>query len=183
MKDIKKNNKLPPPEIKIELINKFEKGDLEELCDATELAVQEGGGFGWINPPPRKVLKDYWNGVLIMPERDLVIGRLDKIIAGSCQILKPSRNNEAQSHICNLTTFFLAPWARGYGVSPKLIEYAESYVQKKNFKIITLDVRETQLRAIEIYKKNGYQCFGANDYYANVNGKYIKGLYFYKNIS
>ncbi len=183
MKINKNKLKLPPPKINIELINKFEKGDLEELCDATELAVLEGGGFGWINPPPRKVLKDYWNGVLIVPERDLVIGRLDKIVAGSCQIVMPSKNNEAQKHICNLTTFFLAPWARGYGISPRLIEYAEKYVLDKGFKVITLDVRETQLRAIEIYKKNGYQCFGSNDYYANVHGKYIKGLFFYKNIS
>ena len=174
---------LPPPKIKVELIKNFQHGDLEELCDSTESAIIEGGGFGWIKPPVRKVLEDYWKGVLVIPERDLVIGRLDNVIAGSCQILKPSKNNEAQSHTCNLTTFFLAPWARGHGISPKLINFAEHHAIKKGFRIITLDVRETQLRAIEIYKKNGYQCFGSNNYYANIRGKYVKGLFFYKKIS
>ena len=137
--------------ISVDVLETISNTDLADLCYNTEQAIRAGGGFGWINPPPRKVLKDYWNGVLIVPERDLVIGRLDKIVAGSCQIVMPSKNNEAQKHICNLTTFFLAPWARGYGISPRLIEYAEKYVLDKGFKVITLDVRETQLRAIEIY--------------------------------
>ena len=183
MKELNLKTTLPPTKIKIENISKFCFGDLEELCDSTESAILEGGGFGWIKPPSRKTLEDYWKGVLVIPERELIIGRLDNVIAGSCQIVKPFKNNEAQKHTCSLTTFFLAPWARGFGVSPKLIQFAEDYVIENGFKIITLDVRETQVRAIEIYKKNGYKCFGSNNYYAYIRGQYIKGLFFYKKLS
>ena len=60
---------LPPAKIKIESIQRLEYGDLDDLCDATESAIIEGGGFGWIRVPPRKVLENYWKGVLTIPER------------------------------------------------------------------------------------------------------------------
>ena len=29
---------------------------VEDLCDAAESAILDGGGFGWLKPPPRAVL-------------------------------------------------------------------------------------------------------------------------------
>ncbi len=34
--------------------------DLADLCDATEAAIIDGGGFGWLTPPSRHVLERYW---------------------------------------------------------------------------------------------------------------------------
>ena len=45
---------------------------------------------------------------------------------------KPARSNEAQSHLCNLTTFFIASWARGYGLAKMLIQEAEKEAKKIN---------------------------------------------------
>ena len=129
---------LPPAKIKIEYIQSLKYGDLDDLCDATESAITEGGGFGWINVPSRKVLENYWRGVLTIPERELIIGRLDNVVAGSCQLIKPSKNNEAQKNSCSLTTFFLAPWARGYGITPELIKFAENLAENKGYNVITL---------------------------------------------
>ena len=178
-----KNNQLPPTKIKIELSKNLKPGDLEDLCDATETAIKEGGGFGWLNVPSRKTLKDYWLGVLTVPDRELIIGRVDNVVAGSCQIIKPTRNNEAQKLLCNLTTFFIAPWARGYGISPKLILFAEKTAEKLGYQVITLDVRDTQKRAIEIYEQNGFKKFGTNPFYAKVSDKFVSGFYYYKNIN
>ena len=49
---------------------------LDDLCEATESAIAEGGGFGWLKPPPRQVLENYWKGTLLVPERWLVVGVL-----------------------------------------------------------------------------------------------------------
>ena len=179
---MEKHKKLPPAKIRVENASILIPGDLDDLCDSTELAIIEGGGFGWINVPSRKILENYWKGVIAIPERELIIGRLDNLVAGSCQIIKPSKNNEAQKDTCLLTTFFLAPWARGYGISPKLIVFAEEQAIKYGFSVITLDVRETQNRAIEIYEKNGYKKFGENPFYATVENKYVKGIYYYKTL-
>ena len=45
------------PNIKISKISKLSGSDLHELCDAAEAAIEEGGGFGWLTPPPRRVLE------------------------------------------------------------------------------------------------------------------------------
>ena len=100
--------KLPKPKIEAKFISTLNNADIEELCDATEDAILVDGGFGWINPPQRKKLVDYWKGVLLVPERVLIVGKIDNVICGSIQLIKPSRSNEAQAHLCNLTTFFIA---------------------------------------------------------------------------
>ena len=43
---MEKNNKLPPAKIKVETATTLKHGDLDDLCDSTELAIIEGGGFG-----------------------------------------------------------------------------------------------------------------------------------------
>ena len=97
--------------VKAELCKSLNKVDLQELCDATEEAILAGGGFGWISPPALRTLQNYWKGVLLIPERILIVGKLDSVVAGSVQLIKPTKNNEAQAHSCILSTFFFAPWA------------------------------------------------------------------------
>ena len=173
---------LPEPNVDSQKVSSLNKIDLQELCDATEEAIKHDGGFGWLKLPARKKLEDYWKGVILIPERILIIGKLDNIIAGSVQLIKPTRNNEAQSHLCNLSTFFLASWARGYGLAKSVFEKAEKEAKSHGFKVITLEVRETQLRAIQIYEQAGFIKCGENPRSAYVNNKYISGFYYYKEI-
>ena len=87
------NTELPKPNINAIKVVKLTNIDLQEHCDATEEAILADGGFGWINPPSRKKLEDFWKGVSLIPERILIVGKLDNIIAGSVQLIKPARNN------------------------------------------------------------------------------------------
>ena len=49
--------------VKAELCKSLNKVDLQELCDATEEAIIDGGGFGWISPPSLNTLENYpWSG-------------------------------------------------------------------------------------------------------------------------
>ena len=171
------------PIVTVETAVELTANDLSELCDATEEAISAGGGFGWLAPPPRSVLEDYWRGVLLVPERSLIIGALDKVIAGSCQIVRPPRNNEAQAKSCQLTTFFLAPWARGYGLADRLVEEAEDLARSQGFDVINLDVRSTQDRAIQSFENRGFVRFGEHPHYALVDGEYITGYYFTKQLT
>ena len=174
--------KLPKPKIEAMFIASLNNADIEELCDSTEDALLVDGGFGWINPPQRKKLVDYWKGVLLVPERLLIVGKIDNVICGSIQLIKPARSNEAQSHLCNLTTFFIASWARGYGLAKMLIQEAEREAKRNNFKIITLEVRETQKRAIQIYYQAGFKKCGENPRSVLIKNKYYSGYYFYKDL-
>ena len=70
------------PTTSVERLTQFDGSDLHDLCDAADAAILDGGGFGWIEPPTRHLMR--------MP-----------------------KNNEAQTYTGQLTTFFLAPGARG----------------------------------------------------------------------
>jgi len=172
-----------PPVPRVERVDSLNTNDLHDLCDAADAAIIDGGGFGWLKPPPRHTLESYWKGVLLIPERVLFVARLDGVIAGSCQIHKPPRNNEAQGFACNLTTNFLAPWSRGHGLARQLVEIAENYARETGFRVLNLDVRETQRAAIRLYETLGYSRFGEHPYYAFASGRYVRGYFYYKELA
>ena len=91
--------------------------DLHALCEAADAAILEGGGFGWVKSPGRLALESYFRGVLLVPERELFVGRLDGTIVGSAQLVRPPRNNEAQAFAATLMHAFIAPYARGHGLA------------------------------------------------------------------
>jgi ribosomal protein S18 acetylase RimI-like enzyme len=166
----------------IEFLTSMTGTDLNDLCDATDSAIQAGGGFGWVHLPARDILERYWHGVLTMPQRLLFVARLDGTICGAAQLILPPKNNEAQSFAATLTAHFIAPWARGRGLSQMLIEAVERRARQDGFAVINLDVRETQISAIRLYERMGYTLFCTHPCYARVNDKVIAGRYYFKSL-
>ena len=169
-------------EIKVEVLKSITDLDLADLCNITEQAIKAGGGFGWLKVPPRDTLNKYWKGLVVVKNRILVVGRLNEAIAGAAQLGLQPLNNEAQKSICNIASHFVAPWARGYGLAKKMIDTAENIARENSVSCVQLDIRETQQAAIQLFKSKGYKQWGINPNYALVEGKIIKGLYFYKDI-
>ena len=133
---------------RVERLEAFSDVDLENLCDATCEAVIDGEGFGWVTPPPRHNLEAFWRGVLLVPERALFVARLDGIIVGSIQLVRPPNNNQAGAFAASLATFFIAPWARGHGLARGLLNEAIEVARKKGFRVLDLDVRADRSAAI-----------------------------------
>lgn len=174
---------LPEPTLQVEFVHSaMEDGDINDLCDATDAAIQGGGGFGWVELPARDILERYWEGVITMPRRLLFVARLDGVICGTCQVVQPPANNEAQGHAVRLTTHFVAPWGRGHGLAKMLIEKAQSVTKDHGYDVINLDVRETMNEAIALYEGAGYTRYAEHPDYARVNGDIIKGYFYYKTL-
>ena len=172
----------PVPGIGVEIARELKRGDLADLCEATADAIRAGGGFGWLKPPRADVMEAYWKGVLLVPDRTLFLGRLDGIICGSAQLVRPTKNNEAQAMSANLTTSFIAPWARGHGLARMMALAVEDHARSLGVGVLNLDVRETQQAAIQLYRSLGYQEIGRHPRYARVEGRYVAGLYFWKDL-
>lgn len=166
--------------VAIEIVDKLTPADLNDLCDATDAAVEAGGGFGWVALPARDVMERYWKGVLVVPERHLLIARIDGVVCGAAQLVEPSRHNEAQAFSAQLLASFIAPWARGRGAGRRLAETAEQLAVEMNYKVLQLDVRETQHAALHLYESMGYRRWGINPAYAMVDGKMIAGYFYTK---
>ncbi len=168
------------PSCSIERLKEWRGSDLHDLCDATELAIEEGGGFGWIAVPERDVLEKHWAGVLLMPQRTLFVARLDGVICGSAQLCRQPANNEAQAHTGQLMSFFIAPWARGHGLAARMVRTVEAEAQNCGLAVLNLDVRATQAVAIRVYDRCGFVRWGTQPDYAFVGGKWVAGHHYSK---
>ncbi len=167
----------------VEVLDEFAPGELAELCEITVQAIEAGGGFGWLAPPSNNVLETYWQGVLMVPERALLLAKLDGAVAGTGQLVRAPKNNQAQALACQLTTEFVAPWARGYGLARMLIRELEKKARSWGMQVLNLDVRETQTAAIRLYESLGYQHWGTHPFYAKVDGHFVPGRFYYKDLT
>ena len=172
------------PTVSVEYVEEqLSQNDLNDLCDATDAAIEGGGGFGWVELPSRDILESYWKGVITAPMRQLFVARLDGVICGTTQLVLPPKNNEAQGHALQLTTNFVAPWARGYGLAKMLLEEVEKKSIRDGFAVINLDVRETMDQAISFYESLSYEQFGFHRYSVRAKGETIISRYYYKVIN
>ncbi len=167
----------------IERLAKFSDGDLDDLCEATKEAIVDGEGFGWLRPPPSHKLEAYWRGVLMVPERELFVARLDGTIVGTVQLIKPPPNNEAGAFAAEISTFFVAPWARGYGLARGLLKEAEKSARRQKLKVLDLMVRADRSAAIALFENAGFSRWAEKERYALVGGKYVAGYGYTKNLN
>jgi ribosomal protein S18 acetylase RimI-like enzyme len=171
---------LETPALAVDRVSELSEEDLQALCEAADAAIIEGGGFGWVNPPGRRALERYFQGVLLVPERELFVGRLDGMIVGSAQLVRPPRNNEAQAFAATVTHSFVAPYARGVGLARLMTRRLEDRARALGYQVLNLDVRETQDAAVRLYEALGYQRWGVHPAYARVNGRTLRGFFYTK---
>lgn len=168
--------------IRVEKITEFRHSDLSDMVQATEDAIREGIGFNWVLPPGRDVLETYWKGVLVVPQRVMLGGRLDGTLAASIQLVKPGVTKETSSFAATIEAHFVAPWARGHGLAKALLQAAERQARSDGFSVLKLSVRETQEAAIKLYEECGYIHWGTLPTYEFVNAKMVAGRFYYRNL-
>jgi ribosomal protein S18 acetylase RimI-like enzyme len=170
----------PLRELAVERVASLTEGEMAELCEATDAAIIEGGGFGWIEAQGRAALERHFRGVMLVPERELHVARLDGHVVGSAQLVRPPRNNEAQAFAAILTHAYIAPYARGFGLARMLVQRVEERAAALGHRVLNLDVRETQTTAIALFEALGYQHWGTHPYYARVRGQTVAGRFYFK---
>ncbi len=164
-----------------EVIGSFsDENDIHALAEAATAAVLDGGGFGWIKPPTALAVEQYYRGVPLVPELELIVGRIDGIIYGAAQLQKPSRNNEAQAFAVQLIHHFVAPYARGHGLARLILQKAEERAKSLGFHILNLDVRASQVGAMSLYEAEGFVHWGTHPAYARIKGQVTAGQFYYK---
>ncbi len=174
----------PPASLTVEHLERFDDdADVHAIAEAATAAILDGGGFGWVKPPKAAVLEQYFRGVPLVPERELIVGRMDGVIYGAAQLLKPSRNNEAQAFAASIMHNFVAPYARGHGLAHMIVQKAEERARMLGYHVLNLDVRETQTAAIALYERAGFTRWGTHPAYARVKGTAIQGHFYYKRLT
>jgi RimJ/RimL family protein N-acetyltransferase len=170
------------PLLTVEKASDLHEDDMSALCEAANAAILDGGGFGWISPPGQAALERYFRGCMLVPERELFVARADGVITGSAQLVRQPRNNEAQAFAANLMHAFVAPFARGNGLARLLTLRIEERARNLGYKVLNLDVRETQEAAIALYESLGFTRWGEHPEYARVKGQTLKGYFYTKTL-
>jgi ribosomal protein S18 acetylase RimI-like enzyme len=143
------------PRLNVERVTELHEDDLSALCEATNAAILDGGGFGWVNPPGQQALERYFRGVMLVPERELFVGIMHS---------------------------FVAPFARGNGLARLMMLRIEDRARTLNYRVLNLDVRETQEAAITLYESLGYERWGVHPHYARVRGQTVRGFFYMKSL-
>ncbi len=168
--------------LSVERVDTLSDADMADLCEATDAAIIEGGGFGWLAAQGREALARHFRGVMLVPERELFVARLDGHPVGSAQLVRPVRNNEAQAWAAQLTHAYIAPYARGHGLARMLVRRVEERAAALGHRVLNLDVRETQATAIALFEGQGYIRWGTHPAYARVDGRTVAGHHYYKTL-
>lgn len=160
--------------------------DMHDLCDATVDTMNETSGFNvgsqQIISEERSRIQSYWEGVLMVPERILFLGRFEGIVAGSIQLLTPSPSNQISPFAASIDNFFVAPWARGNGLSELLLQEAEKEAAMLGISVLKISVRQTRKAAIKVIEKRNYTQWGLLPKYELDKGEIVPGLFYYKEI-
>jgi len=173
--------------IRSEILPNLNSIDLDDLTSASAETMRETMGFNigtqngaLIN---MEKLENYWNGVILVPERILVVGRMEQSIAGALELVKPSSaNKQITPFACWVENFFIAPWARGNGLSDEILGLAERHAKTLGFSLIKISVRETRQSAIKVFEKRGYIKWGTLPRYEYDQGVIVPGFFYYKDL-
>jgi ribosomal protein S18 acetylase RimI-like enzyme len=172
--------------IKVERLKKFAGLDLSDLCDAALDTIKDTYSFSLGNSltdvTDRETLERYFQGVLLIQERELLVARLDGTIANSVQIFKPPKTNRTSDFMVKIETHFVAPWARGHGLARALLIAAEDYAKAQGYTVITLSTRSTRAAAISLYETSGYVKWGVLPKYERSGDMIVSGNFYYKDI-
>jgi ribosomal protein S18 acetylase RimI-like enzyme len=78
---------------------------------------------------------------------------------------------------------FVASWARGHGLARAIALAVEDEARGHSISVLNLDVRESQAAAIQLYQSLGYSHYGTHPRYARVDGQWVAGLFFWKDLT
>jgi len=170
------------PRLETLMLDNLDAGNLLQLCEATRESIAAGEGFSWLSIPEEKTLENYWKGVILMRERTLFIARMDGQIAGSAQLKRPPASNEAGAFRGEIVNFFIAPWARGYGLAKSLIKRIEDYAIADGCRSLEISVRSDQMAAIAVCEWLGMEKFGEKKRFAYIDNVFLPGYFYAKDL-
>ena len=119
---------------------------------------------------------------MLMPDRTLFIARLDGQVAGACQLVRPPANNEAGAFAAEVVNFYLAPWARGHDLAKMMLKEVEDHAIGQGFRSLNVNMRADQQAAIAVCEWLGMKRWGTKERYAMINGKFVPGYFYTKDL-
>src|SRR4051812_42363590 len=91
--------RLLPPVIEIREVDALSNSQVEDLCTILAAVIKNGASVGWVNPPDKGTLADYWRGVIRTDNRLVCAFEGDQIIATGQLELAQKENGQHRAEI------------------------------------------------------------------------------------
>ena len=172
--------------VSVGLLKKLSVVDLITLCEAAETTMLDTYGFRigskkW-HPPMSRDLEEYFTGVMLIQERQLIVGRIGKDIVGSLQLLFPHKLNKSSNFAVSMYDLFVLHAARNSGVAEAMIKFAEKYSRMQSYTVMKLAVESIRTEALSLFEKLGYKRWGVLDKFVVVGNEIISGHFYCKDL-
>ncbi|WP_349409964.1 GNAT family N-acetyltransferase [Pseudalkalibacillus sp. SCS-8] len=164
-------------EIVVEIIDKLNLEELEQLSELLITVVHDGASIGFLPPIDEEDAKKYLYSV-IEPTNLLLVAKIKNEIVGSVQLQLATKPNAThRSEVAKLMTH---PKHRRKGIGLLLMNKAEELAREQNRSLMILDTREGDPSNL-LYTSLNYTEAGRIPMYAkSANGELDTTVYYYK---
>lgn len=147
----------------------FSKEDLDDIWQVFNQVVNECKYIPVINPVTSRFEKENWYFRQKEEDNIVVVSEIDGKVIGQCMI--EHIGWDAAYHVGELG-IIISPDYRNLGIGLYLIQEALNVAHKKPFEKIILSCFHTNLRALTLYKKLGFQEVGYREQQFKLNGTF-----------
>ncbi|WP_372744805.1 N-acetyltransferase family protein [Lutibacter sp.] len=135
-------------------IRKAKKSDIDKIWEIFSKVIKTGDTYVFKPDTPKKDLGKHWFAdymeTYVIEENGVILGTY---------IIKPNQI-DLGNHIANCS-YMVNPNSQGKGIGKKLCEHSIEIAKKNNFEGIQFNiVVSTNIGAIELWKKNGFEIIG-----------------------
>lgn len=156
-------------------IRSVEGRDAVLLTDfQNKIAKETQNTLRYIGQPPvdvKKIEQD-WNDCLLDPNQVKIGAFKDGILVGFALCRKPHGDHPWMRHL-GYFAMMIVQECWGQGLGKKLLESLDDYAKQSGITKMEATVRTNNPRAIELYKKCGYQMEGTRQKSAKIDSNYL----------
>jgi ribosomal protein S18 acetylase RimI-like enzyme len=163
------NRRLGTKVIMIYEINPIAEHHIAGFRETLDAVAREQRFLSFLEAPPLEQMRPFVLKNIKAGYPQFVV-LIDDRIGGWCDVL-PSSHRAVQAH-CGTLGMGLLPKYRGHGIGRKLMQWTIDAALAFGFTRIELTVRESNVNAIALYKKLGFETEGLHRKAIRIEGRY-----------
>ena len=141
---------------------------IDNFLNLINKIIKTGGAVGFENEVSHKDIKSLLEKMLFEQNSFFIIGISDKKFIGAGSLI--FKRTGITKHVGEIQKVMVDVDFRGRGIAKEIMEKLIDKAKEIGLESIILDVRETQITAINLYKSFGFHIVGKFENYVKVKG-------------
>jgi ribosomal protein S18 acetylase RimI-like enzyme len=165
------------PRLRLLKSSDFTPENTETLFDLFNKSILHGGTIGFLKPMTRKRAQEYFEHL----KRGIHAGDIIAVVAGSKPLdgfgLIRRDQEELSQHCFEMGRVMVRPELQRHGLGIAIVQRLLAEAKRRKVEIVWLDVRITNVAAIELFQKLGFRTWGIFPDRIKTGRSYVDVLY------